>query len=151
MSKLDKAAYFHLKQNRIYYKDKLPKSPDENLLTGLDEDTRNEVSDYLKGSILKARVKNSELILSNIYYNLGLITYSHGYKEPSFKLFRTSIYLNPELGFLFIELANSYFYNGYFEEGVQTLNYCQEFEFPRQYCKEYLEKTGFISLISRRI
>lgn len=138
--RLDKAADFYLIQNRAVYKDKIPTISIKNKFTSLDEKTKGKISDYLNKRLPKARGEKSVLLTSNIYYNLALITYSGGYYDIANTFFRTAICLHPELSFLFIELANSYFNNGDIERGIETLKYCLEFDLPKRHCSEYLEK-----------
>lgn len=136
---LDRAASYHIKENRNYYKDKIPDLTVKNEVSDLNNQTKEKITYLLKDRLQKSRGDKSILITSNIYYNLGLIVYSDGYHDAANNFFQTSIFLHPELSFLFVELANSYFNNDNYDKGVETLKYCLKFNFPKVHCNEYLE------------
>ena len=136
---LDKAATLFLNENRIYYKEKIPNLTIRNEFRDLNEKTKQEIYTHLIERLPNAKGEKSILLVSNIYYNLGLILYSAGQQNSANSFFLTAIYLHPELSFLFVELANSYFNSGYSEKGVEILKYCLEFEFPIKHCNDYLE------------
>ena len=136
---LDKTASFHLKQNRIIYKDKYFAKKIKNNRSGLSLKTKKEINDYLLKTLPVALQKNSSPLISNIYYNLGLIAYQNNFHIEASNFFLTSTYLDPELGHLYIELANSYLNDGNFEKGHNILEKCQQFNWPKKQCQEYLE------------
>lgn len=136
---LDSAASFYIKQNQISYKDKIPSYENNNELSSLDIKTKKEALDYLKINLPLSNDKKSIRLISNIYYNLGIIAYNRNFHREANSLFRTSVFLDPDLSFLHIELANSYLNDGEYEKGVSALSYCLKFEPPRKHCQEYLD------------
>ena len=136
---LNKTAYFYIKENNRLFKDKIPVEPINVSLENVDDKTRLEILDLLKESLPRVGNEKSVLHLSNVYYNIGLILFFRNYHVKSQDYFQTAILLNPELGFLHLELANGYLYDGYLEKAIDTLNFCLEFEAPRESCNSYLE------------
>ncbi len=91
--------------------------------------------------------------LAQVSYTLGLLAYEHNQPDIVISLFRTAIYIDPELSHFHIELANFYFKEGDKEQAKKALAYCQKFTFPKMHCQQYVdnnlqyevpEKVGFL-------
>jgi len=91
--------------------------------------------------------------LAQVSYTLGLLAYKYNQPDIVIPLFRTAIYIDPELSHFHIELANFYFKKGDEEQAKKALDYCQEFTFPGPHCQQYIdnnlryevpEKVGFL-------
>ena len=138
-SNLNKAAYFHLLQNKIIYgKDRI-KIKTENDLTKFNSEARKETLDYLNKVLPKAYDNNSSFQIAMIYYNVGLIAYKSNYHRVAAALFSTAVNLEKESGHLYIELANLYFNDGETDKGKAVLQSCLQFKSPKKQCREYLD------------
>lgn len=134
---LDRAASFHLKQNEIIYKDLLINRKIESNVSGLTDKTKKKLLLYLSKSLPGAIKKNSAPILSNVYYTSGLLVYKDNFHTQANSLFLGSISLDPELGHLYIEAADSYFIDGNINRGKAILSHCRYFNWPNKQCQEY--------------
>jgi len=79
--------------------------------------------------------------VSEIFYGLGLVGYSSGLSEVALKLLQTSIFIEPELSFYHVELANYYLTLGDKTLAGKTINYCLLYKDPYNHCKDYLENS----------
>lgn len=79
--------------------------------------------------------------ISEIFYELGLTGYSNGLPEVALRLLQTSIFIEPELSFYHVELANYYLNLGNKIRAEETLNYCLKYKDPYAHCKDYLENS----------
>jgi len=77
--------------------------------------------------------------LAQASYTLGLLAYKYNQPEVVIPLFRTAIYIDPELSHFHVELANFYFKKGDEEQTKKALDYCQKFSFPRIHCQQYID------------
>ncbi len=139
LNNLNKATKYYLKENNLLFGGILPKNPAQPLLDTLNEATKQEVFALLQAKIPKAGEEENKLIISNIYYNLGLILFLRNYSGISFDFFQTSTYLDPENGFLYIELVNAYLYDGYLDKAISVLEQCRQFRPPRAQCETFLK------------
>ena len=79
--------------------------------------------------------------ISEIFYELGLAGYSSGLSEVALRLLQTSIFIEPELSFYHVELANYYLTQGDKTQAEKTINYCLLYKDPYNHCKDYLENS----------
>lgn len=79
--------------------------------------------------------------ISEIFYELGLAGYSNGLSEVALKLLQTSIFIEPELSFYHVELANYYLTLGDKTRAEEIINYCLKYKEPYNHCGDYLENS----------
>src|SRR3989338_7806944 len=140
LENLDNAARFYLKENRILYKSFYDEAKIENNLTKINNKTKEKLLEYLKNNLPVALNKKSIPQVAIIYYNLGLMVYRDDYHKEATEYFQTAIFLEPESGQLYLELADAYFYSGDFEKGNEVLKKCLQFDSPKKQCQDYLGK-----------
>lgn len=141
MENIDQAATYYILDNKNFFGIKIPDEVVNNNLNSYNENTRSQFLKYLTDQLPYVNGSDSIYIVSDIYYNLGLIAYSNGYHDDANKLFRTAVLLHPELSFLFIELSNSYSLDGNFKRGRDFLDYCLQFAPAHDSCLMYIEKS----------
>jgi|SRR3989344_4633547 len=139
VANLNKAASYHLRQNSIIYKNIKVDHEVKNNLVKLNTVTRRKILNYLVRALPKALEKNSASLFSNIYYDLGLMVYKINYHKEASGLLATSVNLDPELGNLYLELADLYFNDEEIGKGKGILKRCQQYKWPKKQCQEYLE------------
>lgn len=79
--------------------------------------------------------------ISEIFYELGLAGFSNGLPEVAPRLLQTSIFIEPELSFYHVELANYYLTFGDKNNAEKTINYCLLYKDTYNHCKDYLENS----------
>src|SRR3989338_2597322 len=67
------------------------------------------------------------------------IIYKINYHKEASGLLATSVNLDPELGNLYLELADLYFNDEEIGKGKGILKRCQQYKWPKKQCQEYLE------------
>ena len=75
--------------------------------------------------------------LAKIYYNFALIFNDGGDKVASEKFFKLAIYTDPQLSSYHVELANFYLLNNQIDYSIQTLKFCENFEYSKIHCEQY--------------
>lgn len=137
VSYIDKAANYYVEQNQKAYSDKIPKAIISYTHGEIDLEAKIEFTNSLKETLPQAVNINYPSILSNVYYSLGLVAYEKGLIEQAISYFTTSIYLNPSLSLLHVELANIYLNEGRNDMAEKTIDYCLNFESPARHCGDF--------------
>lgn len=75
--------------------------------------------------------------LARLYYELALASYETSDLEFVEPMLQLSVYLSPNLSHYHVELANYYLMQDNYEGFVRTLEYCLEFEYPKEHCAEF--------------
>lgn len=139
---LNTAGYFYFLQNQKLYKKKFPVIfPNLNSLE-IETLVQKEIHRQTLKYFPKVSEAKSQIILSNLYYNLGLILTNRGFGAKAENYFQSAILLQPELSFIHIEFANYYLNYGNYSEGIKKLEFCLQFAYPRKHCSEYLENNA---------
>jgi hypothetical protein len=139
ISLLNKYTNLTINQNRSYYHYLSPDTALDCNLKNLDSKTSSEIKDYVINFMPVTGDNKSVIRISNLYYRIGLIAYTSQFHATANCFFKNAIYLNPELSYLFIELANSYFNDNNYNKGINVLEYCDGFYYPKKHCAFYLE------------
>jgi tetratricopeptide (TPR) repeat protein len=82
-----------------------------------------------------------------IYYYLGLSAYKNRDIDAALSIWEKMTYLDPDLSYVYVELANMYFRIGKFDLTKQTIERCTQFEYPKKHCQSFLETNIYNSLI----
>lgn len=77
--------------------------------------------------------------LVKTYYNLGLRAYAKGDTKDTRFFWQKAVYLNPDLSYTYIELANLYQKDGDSKSAKSVLTDCMLFSAPRTHCRVFLE------------
>jgi tetratricopeptide (TPR) repeat protein len=93
----------------------------------------------LKDIDISAITKSPDSRASEIFYELGLAANSSGLSEVTINLLQAAIYIEPQLSFYHVELANYYLMLGNKTLANKTINYCFEYKDPYKHCKDYLD------------
>jgi len=113
-----------------YYKNLYPDQIKENLDFTFD-----------KGALEKYGPEKSDFTerrLTFIYYQLGLNAFNKGDMSSAISAWQKATYLDPDLSYTYLELANLYQKTGDGEMARQTLERCIKFNYPRNHCSDFL-------------
>ncbi len=136
---LNKAANFQIAENNIFYHNNQIRTDLFCGVENLDDYTKNLVFQYLKDNIVVRFDNGTANRLSNIYYHLGLITQKESYISNSVCFLQLATFLNPELSFLHIELANLYLLENDVPNATKVLSDCLMYQWSHNHCQEYLD------------
>lgn len=111
---------------------------------GMALNDTNFVEEYrniLQNIDVSAIANSPDNRISEIFYKLGLAGYSKGLSEIALKLFQTSVFVQPELSYYHIELANYYLTLGDKIRAEEAVDYCLKYKDPFTHCKDYWENS----------
>jgi len=107
------------------------------------ENFRNEYRKYLENVPSFILVQDQTRHLSRIFYDLGLVAYKSGEKELVIYFWQTAVFLAPELSHYHVELANFYLRQGNEEQAKKVLEFCFNFKYPNEHCRQYQDNNLF--------
>ncbi|MFV1917607.1 MAG: hypothetical protein ACC618_03980, partial [Patescibacteria group bacterium] len=96
-------------------------------------------SSYLRAIDYEKLKKDYASRWAKIYYTLGLLAYEQNKPELVVPFWEIAVNLGPEWSYLHVELANFYLIQGKVDSAKAIIEYCLTFEYPKDYCQEYLD------------
>lgn len=145
----EKAMYFTKKAGSIAiyfsstnYLQKIPRrySPSINIA---ESSFKQKYLDKVGRTDVLPIAKQTNTDLSRFFYDLALLAYSENDLEISKMSLTYALYLNPKLSHYHVELANMYLLEKDVDTAKKILTSCQEFNFPKTHCKDYLDNNLF--------
>jgi len=136
---LSRAAKYNIKNISKNYAGLIPADYNPTLSLSNNKDLEKPFSDYISKinpwKILISKKNN----LSKVFYDLGVVSYQDGMNSDKIiiELLQTSIFLNPELSYPHLELANYYLIQKDKENAQKGLDYCLKFIYAKKHCAEY--------------
>jgi hypothetical protein len=76
--------------------------------------------------------------LAKSFYRLGLISYKNNHKELTLPFWISMVNLSPEWSHFQLELANYYLAIGNVQSAKNSIDYCENFNFPATICDSFL-------------
>lgn len=104
----------------------------------VDYETKKQIKNLIQQNIPKDMSKKRSEEISNIYYHIGLILYNKKYIGDAISYLQTAVFLNPGLSFLHVEVANTYFNSGEYDNAMEILYSCLKNEGARNHCNDHI-------------
>lgn len=105
-----------------------------------NKDIQEAFSSYLKSIDYEEFKKIYASRWARIYYNLGHLAYEQNEPELVVPFWEIAANLGPEWSYFHVELANYYLSQGEIDKARESIGYCMQFQFPKDHCREFLEK-----------
>lgn len=83
------------------------------------------------------KITNNYGYLASFYYSLGLIANKHKEDGLVISFWQNAARIAPEWSYFHIELVNYYLSKGDNINAKAKLEYCMQFNFPREHCRNY--------------
>ena len=123
---LKKASDTRFRYYKSLYPDQIKENTDFTFDKGVLEKYGSEKPDF------------TERRLTLVYYQLGLNAFNQGDTSSAISVWQKATYLDPDLSYTYVELANLYQKTGDGEMARQTLERCIKFNYPRNHCSDFL-------------
>lgn len=86
-------------------------------------------------------VNSKDNMVSKIFYELGIIASENNLSDLTQSLLQTAIYIQPELSFYHVELANYFLSMGDGDKASEVISNCLQLKDPHDHCKDYQENS----------
>jgi len=136
---LGKGAQYYINNMSKTYPGKIPDNFQPSLTIFNNNDLKTYYLDYIETINLKSILKNENGDLLRVYYKLALAAEKDNEIELAVNLFQITIFLNPELSFPHVELANLYLLQHDPANAESVLNNCKKFIYAKKHCSEYYD------------
>ncbi len=136
---IDFEANRYMKRYRVSYSNLIPNDEGLNYILTKNDLIKKDVDKIISEKINNSPQELKSPFFSSIYYHIGIDMYKNGFKVQSIPFLKKSIYTHSEISFMYVELADVYFDLGKTNDGVNVLEFCQQFQYPAKHCREYLE------------
>ena len=127
----------------------LSRYPNEIILENNDK-LNKDIRNYLFSIKFIKLFFNDYYSLSRVFYDLGVLSFQNDSEYLFPRFLQTAINLNPQDSYLYIELANFYYYYGQIQEAEDILlDKCEKYQTSTDWCENYYDnhiKNGDYSL-----
>jgi len=85
-------------------------------------------------------MESEQFNLGILFYRMALDAEQEEWPELTGEFLQQAVYLSPQLGHYHVELANYYKKNDRRDEAYLAIEYCLQFEYPRNQCQKYADE-----------
>jgi len=134
---LEKAAAINIYFQNQKYPTLIPKNYKPDLNIENDSNLKTKIQSYATGLDITNIASSLQIELSQIFYEIGIISYSTGSTDSLETLLKTARYLSPEFSHYHVELANLYLYSGDVQKAMEAIDFCLNFKSPKKHCEDF--------------
>lgn len=140
---LAKSARGNIDMTAKKYPDYIQKNYPEVSYDANNEGFREEYMKYLESVPSFILIQDKTHRFTRIFYDLGLLAYKTSEKELVIYFWQQAIFLDPQMSRYHVELANFYLREGDEERAKKVLEFCSNFKYPNEHCRQYQDNNLF--------